>query len=844
MPSPEDELNLRDNQEKKGSFSTKRLNKSEPGKAHKFFRSITDEATGAEGAGQHLLRILGIPPDLSYLKEGLARTQAILNANHEEFDLCIDQGLPENRGITAEKLMTWIQAVLGVVGTNEIWNVLAPRWNMSMARPSTEDKHPLRGYCLNYLHHWCNLFYTTDSNVTGEDDYQEILSEFSIYLLAAFSKVSSERYESYIYEWEKNAKQPEKSPILEPTLSSRVGNASRAIRRFSLGEYQNGYSVLRECYESESSLSDALTVCLGDEEIPIDDFRMLDQLGFLIGSVHPVWRRPAGGAGGSHGGSQRGTLRRRLRDGYVRIADSDTVLMPFSTESRDSRVVIQNKAKTKAHSLDKNYPTFDQLDRAPWEMMGDDDDLVTTQAGKRALRSRRAADHVRKLDFAHQNLYPRLTGFELTAIKKLFAVSSGSLDEDSKIIITLLAIVAATGRSLNAARKLRIRKSTEPRPLTATIEYLTDLEVWVFPVPPLAYEEHEVAATERQISSEIVVPDLFGFRHLLAASGLQFRDGLSVKKIRGRRRKQVTSLLTNHCGSRITLQMVENYLFFALLESTNGDIALSNMLTGHVHTHAISTRHYSHYVQERVIETYHDAVRPIAPDLGGSKPFGIGIGFGARRVPTKSAVTELLVFLKKESRRTDCVATAHNAYNSYVQSGLILGTGYRPVTDPSVKGWSTELSMVTYRDKAPTDYHRRISVLPEPLAQQLLRHAIYVARMRAAWGGAELSADEINFYWLTENNVPPQPYRPSNFEEIALEFGMELYSLRKFMRTTLISTPGVQVEDVDVWMGHWFYRVSPFDELSTYPLARLTALANGPVREILESVGFTVVGAP
>ena len=71
-----------------------------------------------------------------------------------------------------------------------------------------------------------------------------------------------------------------------------------------------------------------------------------------------------------------------------------------------------------------------------------------------------------------------------------------------------------------------------------------------------------------------------------------------------------------------------------------------------------------------------------------------------------------------------------------------------------------------------------------------------------------------------------------------------MYALRRFVRTELEASAGVESEDVDAYMGHWLFGASPFDPLSTYPLRRLYEFAHGPLAELLTRVGFVPLDAP
>jgi hypothetical protein len=168
----------------------------------------------------------------------------------------------------------------------------------------------------------------------------------------------------------------------------------------------------------------------------------------------------------------------------------------------------------------------------------------------------------------------------------------------------------------------------------------------------------------------------------------------------------------------------------------------------------------------------------------------------------------------------------------------------RPVVEPLITdiiGSSANELLPTYIDKARSDYDRRVNAIPNELAEHLYRYVTF--RKQLVVTGPE-RVKRATFVYVDSEGLFER-FRPSDFlKVVAPAFTLELYSLRRFLRTELRCTYAVHAEDVDAWMGHWFQRLSPHDRLSTYPLQRLLALGKGAISDLLESVGFHPLAPP
>lgn len=219
---------------------------------------------------------------------------------------------------------------------------------------------------------------------------------------------------------------------------------------------------------------------------------------------------------------------------------------------------------------------------------------------------------------------------------------------------------------------------------------------------------------------------------------------------------------------------------------------------------------------------------------------------GARQCPRPDAVSALLERLKSPLRKHHIFEPLayHNAYTIYVIALQTLALAYRGVISPAVTDWDVATDLVTWTDKARSDYHRRVSNLP-PVSVRLSKnysdHRRYMLRHYKEYA----SVDErgVVFALWHRDRGRFREFHPSDFDAYSGEYRLPLRSLRRFMRTALVTRiiageiHGLPVEVVDGWMGHWREGLSPREVLSTFPPGIIRELVEGPVSQILVILG-------
>jgi hypothetical protein len=733
---------------------------------------------------------------------------------------------------------------------------------------------------LSVSHHWTNLFYTLEPDgshsIAGEEaPYEKLMERFSAYVVAAQSSIAPEDYFRYCSEWFRNDHQPERSLYSSSRLASRVASASRAMRRLSLVDYRDLFAVL-----SNPGSGDTLyqRVIEADQRRWSDhEQRALDAIFRLMAVVVPGMK--SSGSDRSSGPRVVKEVRQKFRDGYVRVSESPCLLIQYQTEQDVVLETVVARPMTAEERFDElmraadaefadmdepeltfipKLPTIDEiqreLDGQEWMPVDDlvedgqiDSVLLSTESADfeagvaPGTTSRWAADHRRRHLLLH-GLTPSRIGLEQVR-RVLRAMYQMPPDSENGPAMACLHAAITLGRSFESATSLEIHESHPGWHLDPDrIYFVRDKGNWILSVPPPAWEDEKPNSSERTQWGQIWIRDPTDFGRLLSHFSLP--ADRPVKRLTGTRRKAIADWLAIQLPhSDNPLRDCTQFLTHRLLESAHGDLGIVGLITGVRHSHGGSIAHYSHYAASNVWAAYQRAWRANSPGAENRIPSSRDDtevkGYGARRVPTPGAVKVLLKTLRDRILAGDGM-NRHNDYTAYTWAGMVLGTGMRPVTDPHILNLAGNVGdqlVITYVDKARTDYHRRINVLPPRLAEHLQRYAHHL-RTLDLLDRADAGSPRPCFRFQQPDGSW-RPFKPSDFAACCVDFfDLELYSLRRFFRSELIADANLTGEDVDAVMGHWFDGVSPHDRLSTYPMMRLHAVARGAISQLLHRVGF------
>lgn len=841
-----------------------------------------------DDGGLRLAAQLGILPDLRYLRDGLRRSLVCIQAYGNQMVPYL-QGLP-GPPLGPGELASEIEAMLAWINL-QAWPATDHR-NMDMARLSPTAAHPLDGHSLSIAYHWANLFYTAKPDETAQSSelrraYDALMAEFSTYVLAAQARIDPIAYLDYCTIWHKTGKQPSESDHPARELAGRVAAASRIVRRLSLPKYHRLFAALTTAPEVANF---DIRVQRINRPADLDERDALDAIARLLKGIAP-WRR--GPRRRSKRNDQKRTKGRIVRekyvDGYVRVADGACLATGFETAQgirfetivprppEAEELATELLATRTATSIEDEgliFPTHDlgtdalalaraKLDGQQWIPVdertpdgGMDYITVSDESGDQALQgvhpgssSRWAADHRRRALMAHR-LQPgrlQLRDIEVVLSAMRRARKESETREGAADKIALHAAIAL-GRSWEQGCSLEIHQSLLGQMLDPDrLHYGLAERQWAVVAPPPAWASKSVTRSERPQWSEIRLRDHTGFLELLEIHGFAVPGQPLGRPTASRRREIERWAGVRLPGTDSPLGGCGTFLFGRLLEVSRGDLGIARLITGRTHAHSESIAHYAYYDARHVWDAYSRCWVATAPAGGPSdrrqsrgRVQNTSHGYGARRVPTMDAVRALICQLQRRIRGAKG-AERHNPYTAYTWLGMVVGTGLRPVVEPHLFPFASRVGsqqVATYLDKARTDYHRRVSVVPRLLAAHLDRYAHYVRGLdRDSTNSGEFRRHPFRYRACETGQF--RAFRPGDFEEICEpDFDLELYSLRRFFRTQLMQDPNLTAEDVDAAMGHWFDGLSPHDRLSTYPMVRLHGLAMGAADRLLRAVSF------
>jgi len=880
---------------------------------------------------------LGLLPNLRYLVDGLKRSLSCVRAHGAELEACL-RAVPGRRlepdalADAIEEVLAWSRQQewakddprvlpMEVVVDQEVWHRRVASGAQAAVRdpPDATDsgsasaepriRHPLAGYCLSVAFHWSNLFYALEPAAAwsspGDGEaavYDEMMAEFSAYVLAAQSTIDADTYMAFVAKWWTHDRLPAQSLYSDRRLASRVARASRAMRRLSCLKHRELFDQLAD-RANGSSLPERVERALG-ATLKEDDKVLLRAIDRLFESVQ-LDRRPAGNdkARGQSGKKASTSTRRpahnKFKDGYLRNAYQPVVLtldvmenglriesltsMPHTVETLalelvermpwngsedddedketedgtlqggDRAAVVEASKKNRLERAREEARV--QLDGQEWFPVQEgsgEGDLVALQIDQeseddaapiRAITSNRhVAEHVRRHHLAHGLSRDRLTLPEARVL--LEGLLRQPVETEFREVWVGLAASLALGRSLESVSRLLIHDGKAHPGLTlGRIHYCLGSGQWVLPTPPPAWADMAMTGAERKQWQQIFLFDQTDFRALLEHFDLN-HEGEVLKVLTKSHRKAAQMIVAELLPrADATPAQCAGFLFHRLLATGNGDLGMARQITGVDHSHAASIHHYAHYPVKRIWKAYRDAWNLMwIPGRGPqANPDEVGAvaGVGAKRVPTVTAVKGLLDGLQGLMTEGTPVQR-HNAYTAYTLVGLVLGIGMRPVVEPVIRNIAdlrSQRLVVTFLDKARTDYHRRVNAIPPSLESHLAHYADYLATLRRQPELMERAP--MVFVYRDPATGEPARFQPRHFNALVEAFfPLELYAMRRFARTYLRVIHDVPGEDVDAFMGHWLHQLSPHDRLSAYPMRRLRELADGAVEAMLKSVGF------
>ena len=848
---------------------------------------------------------LGILPDLRYVYDGLQRSRRCISDFPEELSECL-RAVPGSRlepqqlvdGI--DQLLAWCNAQQW--GAHDLPRLRMGRQDGNAGHPLRGHCLSVSFHWPNLFYTLEPEEAATARTASVLVPFELLMAEFSTYVIAAQSTIDPDDYILYCKKWWSSGQLPSHTAFPDRRLASRVASASRAMRRLGLQRHHALHAHLADPGKGDRFHMRVSSALRRKRKWDDGDDQLLNSIALLLEEVRPGWSRVghARRSGGGHKqGRARKALRRNYRDGYVRVlgdairtttgTDAGTAIehtrpLPASIESLTLELVEEWKLQIEAepdgtaareHSVNGKRPTVALLRREaereaeilldgqewlPADETGSNPGMESIVLGREIdgdepteakQTSKWAIQHVRRAQFAHAIGPNRLSPADVKRL--LESIRGAPPDSPNKVILVALHACLALGRPLDEIAALHIHEGMHsPKEADERVHYSIESRKWMVPCPAPAWRDKGKDPNERPQWSTLWLWDQTGFADLLRHFGLA-REGHPFQKLtEGRKRAAGAFLKASLPHAGATSSQCSDFLFHRLLACSQGDLGVASLITGHEHAHSRSIRHYANYPPSHVWSAYRRAwefAQKDSPPRQSSSATAAPSkndrgGFGAKRVPTADFVQRLLAHLARIARHGENAAERRNAFTAYTLAGLVLALGMRPVVEPLITdiiGSSANELLPTYIDKARSDYDRRVNAIPNELAEHLYRYVTF--RKQLVVTGPE-RVKRATFVYVDSEGLFER-FRPSDFlKVVAPAFTLELYSLRRFLRTELRCTYAVHAEDVDAWMGHWFQRLSPHDRLSTYPLQRLLALGKGAISDLLESVGFHPLAPP
>lgn len=808
----------------------------------KYAAAFTERFPG-DGDPWRALAQLGVPPDLRYLQDGLSRSAAIIRQRHVEIDELLE-GKFDEAPMGCDALLVAIDS-MQKLASDEQWSGFGSV-AAKMERATESDQHPLRKYCLSTLHLWSLLFYTTPKNLTKayavDNPVESAVEDFAPFVLAAQALVPAKRYSGYCATWWRQGKLPDIEVIPVSAIASRLRNATLAIRRLGTPA---GLPLLKLLTAvSHDDFCSRLAAACTSNGLSDKENGRLNDIALLVESLQPDWRTPGRRRRGIT--DRRRSASREIEDGYTRVAP-----MIVGCEIETESGIVVSSLYRESDSTDGDDDSADDEfmplgDRVVGESIStfivSTGDTSGARVSAQPIQSRWAAEHVRRDCFAHAMHRARVLDSDVDAIWA--AMQSPPDDADLRELIVRLHAslvhsipVRETGCIVFSGQRLDANLAVR------TVVYRTDLRIWEIRLFPPAYRNMETLPIERAVGEWLQLADVTSFGLMLDRYGFGSCASIPDRPLGVRRMQKLAEWMERVTGDRhATVSGCANYMFHRALRANRGDLGAAHLLTGASHSHARSVIHYSHYSQLMLAEIFRDALRsPSLPAFDNQTlttiDDGQAPGFGARRVPKVNAVRKLVVSLResiKSAIACNDLIRWHNSYTTYTIVAMTLGLALRAIRDPHLLDIGHLLT--TFVDKARTDYHRRVVATPALLLAHMHHYAEFRKIVDARYGANAFGPD-MAFAYLDPTTRTFEPYRPKHFLDVVGDtFPLELYSLRRFVRTSLLEVPSIFAEDIDAWMGHWHEGVGPHDPRSTYPVRRLIDLAQGPVSEMLTRV--------
>lgn len=844
---------------------------------HAALESLLYEKVGISGIGNRIAALIGLPPHLGYLVDGFQRISSLLRRERPLLSAYAPEVLTQFADVELSDLLMSVAQE-----QRKITAHFGPDALKEMARPSDRDRHPLSSYCISVAHVWAGLFYTAAPGLEAESgQFESAFSEFAVFLLGCNARAPVEQYVDFIRTWSESGRIPQEGSPLDPEIATRLETGSRAMRRLTLPQFKPLFEWLCPKTYDDSDLprrvtsaflkgrvwwiqvqrDHALEVDFSAQKLNGDELwtALLGIVGVL--QTSPFWTTPGQPRKSTSSAGGGSTRRTAGQDGYVRLAGSNWIV--------DREVIDEGAVFESIHFAPENETDDPDCPKLGVEQDQPSIHSVTVTRGEPGTSTSTIGHPAnRRSHIARQYLRPTCT-FQQPTPKEIqqvlrVAMNPGFPNDTStaeiKCRLVILAMLS-TGRSLESMLSIEVikdRKYIGQSPiqfLASEYLFVVRTEAPQLKTDPLEGLNHCSRAAAHPTAQFVVLPDHLGFGDVLSRMKAPSDTRLWFP-IQGLQKNTVTKFLHQVTyDDRIQASWLPDHTASLLLESFLGDFAPVHMLTGRPLAHSASQLHYAKYSATNLQHAHAICMSKIlgrsvtASDshMATEAPARDEI-LGNPTHPKWQAVSDLVNALRDrltgDSTEFD-LKRYNNDYVTYCWLCLVLSTGYRPVIAPLVADLDlVKTGVIVYADKAYSPSHRRAQYLPTLCCHQiihLIQHARYLAAQLPQYREVLLEHGPFIHLSHQDGGHKAAAFRPTHFLEATCEvFGLRLYSLRRFVRSELLSA-GVTGEVVDAFMGHWRFGTEPFSGHTSNIPSRLQKLAGNEVSKILVDLGIVAI---
>lgn len=414
--------------------------------------------------------------------------------------------------------------------------------------------------------------------------------------------------------------------------------------------------------------------------------------------------------------------------------------------------------------------------------------------------------------------------------------------------ICLMRTILFTGSNIERARELQVLphgKESEGGEL-AIIENANGLQEWRIRAIRPEYKTDQVATdgSDRKKTDYFSLPDTgITSRYLeilidkTGSAKTKSENNYRVFRAReGTLRSNLKSLLAElDPNGRLTETKLSKFLFFRILEQSNGDICAASLITGDEHRLAHVRMFYSMIPVEHLQQVYLNATQVIVSQLFAATgktnmadaplPTYIKDKYvGSRLCPKFDTVRTGIASIQNEIQiraDIDDSVGAHNYYTLLTLWHFAFSTAYRAIETPYIPISEIDIpsgiTLISDKDDG-TKYKARLGWLPPHVLSRMQSYQEYQAELFSR--NPDLKTAESPSIFFLDNgrngNFKTTIVRPKSLEPLMAPFIPYPANFhRRFMRTELLAR-GCSIEVIDAYMGHWSIGEEPWSTYSSF----------------------------